>query len=101
MNATLRLKVAIRDKREFEAFTARLGVALDTTLKPSNLLRAMLAVMQNAELLINRLALREAPLKRPPNDDAFAYADFEQRLVRMIDSAIRQSTPLQVMRAKP
>ena len=101
MNATLRLKVAIHDKRDFEAFTARLAAALNTTLKPSNLLRAMLTVMQNAEVLLNDLARREKPLKRPPNDDAFAYAEFENRLVRMMDSAIRQSTPLPVMRAKP
>ena len=94
MSATLRLKVARRDKREFEAFTARLGAALDTTLKPSNLLRAMLSVMQNAEPALSDLARRQAPLRRPPNDDAIAYADFEQRLVCAIDAAVRLSPPL-------
>lgn len=94
MNATLRLKVPVSDKREFEAFTARLETALDTTLKPSNLLRAMLTVLQNAEPLMCEAARREAPLKRPPNDDAYAYAEFEHRLVRLMDAAIRQSSPL-------
>ncbi len=94
MSATLRLKVARRDKREFEAFTARLGAALETTLKPSNLLRAMLSVLQNAEPALSDLARRQAPLRRPPNDDAIAYADFEHRLVCAIDAAVRLSAPL-------
>lgn len=94
MEATLRLKVAIRDKREFEAFTARLAIALNTTLKPSNLLRAMLTVMQNSEPSLNELARREPPLKRPANDDVIAYADFEHRIVRVLDAAVRRSPAL-------
>jgi hypothetical protein len=94
MDAMLRLKVAMRDKREFEAFTARLGVTLNTTLRPSNLIRAMLSVMQNAETELAELARREPPLRRPPNDDLVGYADFEGRVVRLLDAAVRRSTPV-------
>jgi hypothetical protein len=64
-----------------------------TAAKPSNVLRAMLSVLQNAEHELSEHAWKAAPIKRPPNDDAFAYADFEYRLVRIIDAAIRQSPP--------
>lgn len=94
MDAMLRLKVAMRDKREFEAFTARLGVTLNTTLRPSNLIRAMLSVMQNAETELAELARREPPLRRPPNDDLVGYADFESRVVRLLDAAVRRSAPV-------
>jgi len=94
MTATLRLKVSSREKREFEAFVARLGGSLDATLKPSNILRVMLAIAQHAETSLSGIARRQAPLRRPPNDDAIAYAEFEHQLVRLLDSAIRNSTPL-------
>lgn len=94
MNATLRLKVSSREKREFEAFVARLGGSLDATLKPSNILRVMLTIAQHAEASLTDAARRLTPLRRPPNDDAIAYAEFEERLVRLLDSAIRNSTPL-------
>lgn len=94
MNATLRVKASSREKREFESFVARLGAALDTTLKPSNLLRALLTVAQHAEAEFTEKARRLAPLRRPPNDDAIAYAEFEHRLVRLIDAAIRAATPM-------
>jgi hypothetical protein len=94
MDATLRLRCPVRDKREFEAFVARLGTTFNTTLKPSNLLRAMLTVLQNAEPALSDAARREPAMKRPPNDDLVAYADFEHRLVRLVDVAIRRSTPL-------
>lgn len=94
MTATLRLQTAVRDKREFEAFVARLAAALDTTIKPSNVLRVLLAVAQHAEPVIAELARNHVPLKRPPNDDSVAYAEFEQRLVQLVDSAIRRSPPM-------
>lgn len=95
MECTLRLRVSRRDKREFEAFTARVGAALDATLKPSNVLRAMLCVLQNAEPALADLARQAShTLRRPPNDDAVAYAEFEDRLVRLIDSAVRHSPPV-------
>lgn len=94
MTATLRLQTAVRDKREFEAFVARLAAALDTTIKPSNVLRVLLAVAQHAEPVIAELARNHVPLKRPPNDDSVAYAEFEQRLVQLVDGAIRRSPPM-------
>lgn len=95
MDCTLRLRVSRQDKREFEAFTARFAAAVDATLKPSNVLRAMLSVLQNAEPVLADLTRHSThSLRRPPNDDAVAYAAFEHCVVRLIDSAVRRSPPV-------
>ncbi len=95
MDCTLRLRVSRQDKREFEAFTARFAAGVDATLKPSNVLRAMLSVLQNAEPVLADLTRHSThSLRRPPNDDAVAYAAFEHCVVRLIDSAVRRSPPV-------
>jgi len=94
LNAVLRLRVTKREKREFEALVARLGGLLDVTLKPSNVLRSMLGVLEQIEPQIPDQAAAFGPFHRPPNDDTVSYADFEHRLVRLFDACIRAGTPV-------
>lgn len=94
MNSVARVKMSRREKRELEAFVARLAATLDATILPSNVLRALSAIVQNAESAIAEQARRHLPISRPSNNDVVAYAEFEQRLVQILDAAIRRATPV-------
>jgi hypothetical protein len=71
-----------------------LAVRLNSQVKVSHVIRALAALMLNAETEIDRRAGEAGPLVRPANGDAQGLQRFERELGRIIAAAIRDAAPL-------
>lgn len=89
-----RFKVTDEDKAENRSLITRHARALGANLQFSHVMRAWLTILRKSEPEILR-ALERAQLRRPPNDDAVALADFEQKLAHVYLEALRNAPPIE------
>jgi len=87
---TLRTRIHPDDKRRFESLCVRLGV----TVRPSNLLRALLVLAHRVEPSLHDHARHTHGLVRPRNDDRKGTAEFERRLSEVLAAAIDEVSRL-------
>ena len=73
---------------------SRLADQLQTSVEWSHVGRALVVLLRHAESEIVKHARRNGPLTRPPNDQAIAMAEFEQRIAQILLRALREATPL-------
>ena len=85
-----RLMLTVEDERAAERLASSLADALGTSVKLSHVLRACLVLLRHGEEHIQQRAERTS-LRRPPNEQHEAVADFEERLARVILSGIRDA----------
>ena len=71
-----------------------LASRLNTQVKLSHVLRALVALLRNSEAEIDRRAGETVGLVRPPNGDANALQRFEKEIAKILGSAIRDAGPL-------
>jgi hypothetical protein len=71
-----------------------LAVRLNSQVKVSHVIRALVALMLNAESEIDRRAGETGPLVRPANGDAQGLQRFEREIAKIIAAALRDSGPL-------
>ncbi len=71
-----------------------LAVRLNAQIKWSHVIRALVALMLNAESEIDRRAGEAGPLNRPANGDGQGLQRFERELGRIIAAGFRDASPL-------
>lgn len=91
---TLRTRIHPDDKRRFESMCVRLSESLGVTVRPSNLLRALLVLAHRVEPSLHDRARHTHGLVRPRNDDRKATAEFERRLSEVLAAAIDEGSRL-------
>jgi hypothetical protein len=73
---------------------SRLSDQVQTSVEWSHVGRALVVLLRHAESEIIKQARRNGPLTRPPNDQAIALAEFEQRIAQIVLRAFRDVSPL-------
>lgn len=81
------------DKRRIESLCVALSESLRATVRPSNLLRALLLVAREAEAHLHSEARRVHGLERPSNNDREGMEEFEQTLADVLLAAIAARSP--------
>lgn len=90
-----RFQLTPTEKAELTGFAAELSEVLETTVKPSNLHRAMLILQKNARReILNRAHQHRGQVYRPSNENHVAAAEFDFRLARIVSAALRDAEPL-------
>ena len=92
-HTTIRTRMHPDEKRRIESLCVALSESLRATVRPSNLLRALLTVVRDAEASLHSEARRMHGLERPSNNNSEAMAEFEQALAAMLLSAIVSRSP--------
>lgn len=82
---TLRTRIHPDDKRRFESLCVRLSESLHVTVRPSNLLRALLVFAFRCEASLHAEARSIHGLVRPANDNHRAMAEFESSIAGLIE----------------
>lgn len=85
---TLRTRIHPDDKRRFESLCVRLSESLGVTVRPSNLLRALLVLAHRVEPSLHDHARHTHGLVRPRNDDRKGTSEFERRLSEVVAAAV-------------
>jgi hypothetical protein len=57
-------------------------------------MRALAALLLNAERFLDSRAGECAPISRPPNGDALALQKFEMEIAKIIELAIKDAGPI-------
>ncbi len=81
---TIRTRMEPDDKRRVESLCVRLSESLRATVRPSNLLRALLVLVRDAEASLHAEARRVHGLERPSNNDRHAMQVFEGSLASVL-----------------
>jgi hypothetical protein len=89
---TLRTRIHPDDKRRFESMCVRLSESLGVTVRPTNLLRALLVLAHRVEPSLHNKARHTHGLVRPRNDDRKGTAEFERRLSEVLAAAIDEAS---------
>ncbi|MBI3782854.1 MAG: hypothetical protein HY270_05570 [Deltaproteobacteria bacterium] len=89
----MRFKVIASDRGDISRMVGRYGAALGTTLTFSHIMRAWVNILKHSEKELLR-GLDRASLKRPPNEDPVALADYEHKLAHVFLEALRNAPPL-------
>lgn len=90
-----RLLLTPSEEREVERLVSDMAQHLNTPVKASHVLRATVTLLRHAGDELLRQSRRVGPVKRPPNNDALALANFEHLLARLIEVAVRNTRPLE------
>ena len=77
-----------------ERLVNSLATRLNTQVKLSHVLRALIVLVLNAESEIDKRAGDTKGLTRPPNGDAQALQKFEKKIARVLGSAMRDAGPI-------
>ncbi len=85
---TLRTRMLPDEKRRVESLCVSLSESLRATVRPSNLLRALLILVRETESGIHAEARRVHGLERPSNNDRPGIEDFERALAVVIRDGI-------------
>lgn len=68
-----------------------LSVRLNAQIKVSHIIRALTALLLNAETQVHQRASERGPLTRPPNGDFAALQRFEREIASLLADAIRDA----------
>jgi hypothetical protein len=74
-----------------ERLTNNLSVRLNAQIKVSHIIRALTALLLNAEAQIHQRASERAQLTRPPNGDLGALQRFEREIALLLAEALRDA----------
>jgi hypothetical protein len=90
-----RVLLTASEEREIERIVDEMAEGLGTSLKLSHVLRASVTLICNAREELIKQSRKAGPLKRPPNGDTAAVAVFEHYLAQLIETAFRNTRPLE------
>ena len=82
------------ESQAIDRLVTSLALRSNAQVKVSHVIRALVALLLNAEAEVDRRAGESAALVRPPNGDAKALQRFEREISRLLGSAIRDAGPL-------
>jgi hypothetical protein len=82
------------ESQAIDRLVTSLALRTNTQVKVSHVIRALVALLLNAEAEIDRRAGESAVLVRPPNGDAKALQRFEREIARVLGAGIRDAGPL-------
>jgi hypothetical protein len=82
------------ESQAIDRLVTSLAARLNSQVKVSHVIRALAALMLNAESHIDRRAGEKGPLVRPPNGDAQGLQRFESEIGRIFAAALRDAGPL-------
>jgi hypothetical protein len=89
-----RILLTPSEDRELERVVQTIGDELQTSLKFSHVMRACMSILRHAEQEIAIQAHRASPLRRPPNEDPIALAEFEHRLSQLLLAGLKAAPPI-------
>jgi len=76
------------EKRRVESLCVAISESLRATVRPSNLLRALLILVRETEPAVHAEARRVHGLERPSNNDRHGIEDFERALASVLRDGI-------------
>lgn len=82
------------ETQAIDRLVSALATRLNAQVKVSHVMRAVVALLLNAEREIDRRAGEKGPLVRPANGDAKALQRFERDIAAIIADALRDAGPL-------
>lgn len=82
------------ETQAIDRLVTSLATRLNSQVKVSHLMRALVALLLNAEADVHRRAGEAGPVIRPPNGDAQALQRFERQIAGIIGSALRDAGPI-------
>ena len=82
------------ETQAIDRLVTSLAARVNTQLKVSHVMRALVTLLLHAEGEIDKRAGEGGPLVRPPNGDAQALQRFEREIAKIIGAAIRDAGPL-------
>lgn len=82
------------ESQAIDRLVTSLALRTNTQVKVSHVVRALVALLLNAEAEIDRRAGESSALVRPPNGDAKALQRFEREIARVLGAGIRDAGPL-------
>ncbi len=82
------------ETQAIDRLVTSLAVRLNSQVKVSHVMRALVGLLLNAEAEVDRRAGEGGPLVRPPNGDAQALQRFEKDIAKIIGAAIRDAGPV-------
>jgi hypothetical protein len=94
LDKPLKFRLPRSERVDVMRIVNRLGDQLQTSVEWSHVGRALVVLLRHAESEIIKHARRNGPLTRPPNDQAIALAEFEQRIAQIMLRAFREVSPL-------
>ena len=89
-----RFRVTENEEQEFEAFVLRLRNASSSKVDFSVISRALWTVVQHGESELLETLRKTAVPKRPGKHDVLANAEYEERWVRILSTALRRAAPM-------
>jgi hypothetical protein len=94
LDKPLKFRLPRSERLDVMRIVSRLGDQVQTSVEWSHVGRALVVLLRHAESEIVKQARRHGPLTRPPNDQAIALAEFEQRIAQILLRALREVAPL-------
>jgi hypothetical protein len=94
LDKPLKFRLPRSERVDVMRIVNRLGEQLQTSVEWSHVGRALVVLLRHAENEIIKHARRNGPLTRPPNDQAIALAEFEQKIAQIILRSLREVPPL-------
>lgn len=82
------------ESRAIDRLVTSLATRLNTQVKASHVIRALVALLLNAEGEVDKRAGEAGQIVRPPNGDTKALQRFEKDIAQIIGAALRDAGPL-------
>jgi len=82
------------ETQAIDRLVTSLATRLNSQVKVSHLMRALVALLLNAEADVHKRAGEAGPVIRPPNGDAQALQRFERQIAGIIGSALTDAGPI-------
>jgi len=82
------------ETQAIDRLVTSLATRLNSQVKVSHLMRALVALLLNAEADVHKRAGEAGPVVRPPNGDALALQRFERQIAGIIGSALTDAGPI-------
>jgi hypothetical protein len=89
-----RMLLTRSESAQLDRLVRSVASRLNSQVKASHVLRALVALALNAEAEIDRRAGESGGIFRPPNGDAKALQRFEKDIARILADAIRDAGPV-------
>ncbi len=89
-----RMLLTRTESMALDRLVGSLAMRFNTQVKLSHVLRALVALLLNAENELDQRAGEAIGLIRPPNGDAKALQRFEREIARVLAAAIRDAGPV-------
>jgi hypothetical protein len=94
LNFEKRILFTRGETQALDRLVTSLAARLNSQVKVSHVIRALLALVLHAEAEVDRRAGEVGPLVRPPNGDAMALQRFELEIARILAAGMRDAGPI-------